>query len=313
MSSALALQNTAIMPVMSTVEAAQRRQAIVEFTKAIMVKGTDYGIIPGTGNKPTLLKPGAEKLTTLFGLSPRFELVNVTEDWTGDNHANEPFFNYQYRCSLYRGDLLVGQGEGSCNSWEKKYRYRGIVEWEATEDDKERAIDVVQIKKRNGGTFNKYIVPNPNPADVVNTLQKMAQKRALVAATLIAVNASEFFTQDVEDMDFGVIEGVIVEETTTTSPPPQKQPNGDSRGTTSPPEQAKRNPRNKPVEKDWRSTALAARKFNTFYTAAYQVVRDSYNDPEHVKAALEQAPDFEYDPANNAEYIEYLEKRKEAS
>jgi hypothetical protein len=36
---------------------------------------------------------------------------------------------------------------------------------------------------------------------VVNTIQKMAQKRALVAATLIATSASEFFTQDVEDAD----------------------------------------------------------------------------------------------------------------
>ena len=36
---------------------------------------------------------------------------------------------------------------------------------------------------------------------MVNTIQKMAQKRALVAATLIATSASEFFTQDVEDGD----------------------------------------------------------------------------------------------------------------
>jgi hypothetical protein len=46
-----------------------------------------------------------------------------------------------------------------------------------------------------------YRVPNEDMADVVNTLQKMAYKRALVAATLLAINASEFFTQDVEDMD----------------------------------------------------------------------------------------------------------------
>jgi hypothetical protein len=46
-----------------------------------------------------------------------------------------------------------------------------------------------------------YRVPNPDVADVVNTIQKMAQKRALVAATLIATSASEFFTQDVEDAD----------------------------------------------------------------------------------------------------------------
>jgi hypothetical protein len=42
-------------------------------------------------------------------------------------------------------------------------------------------------------------VPNEDIASQVNTINKMAQKRALVAATLIAVNASEFFTQDLED------------------------------------------------------------------------------------------------------------------
>ena len=46
-----------------------------------------------------------------------------------------------------------------------------------------------------------YRIPNPDGADVVNTIQKMAQKRALVAATLIATSASEFFTPDVEDAD----------------------------------------------------------------------------------------------------------------
>jgi hypothetical protein len=46
-------------------------------------------------------------------------------------------------------------------------------------------------------------VPNPDIADQVNTIQKMAQKRALVGVCLLAVNASEFFTQDVEDMMIG--------------------------------------------------------------------------------------------------------------
>jgi hypothetical protein len=41
---------------------------------------------------------------------------------------------------------------------------------------------------------------NPDIADQVNTIQKMSQKRSLVGAVLLAVNASEFFTQDVEDM-----------------------------------------------------------------------------------------------------------------
>ena len=44
-----------------------------------------------------------------------------------------------------------------------------------------------------------YRVSNEDIPDLINTIQKMAQKRALVAATLIATSASEFFTQDVED------------------------------------------------------------------------------------------------------------------
>ena len=42
-------------------------------------------------------------------------------------------------------------------------------------------------------------VLNENIADQVNTIQKMAQKRSLIAATLLAVNGSEFFTQDGEE------------------------------------------------------------------------------------------------------------------
>ena len=63
-------------------------------------------------------------------------------------------------------------------------------------------------------------VPNPDVADLVNTIDKMAQKRALIAATLIAVNASEFFTQDVEDM---VVDAAytVVEQATRVATPAQ--------------------------------------------------------------------------------------------
>src|ERR1019366_4062338 len=42
-------------------------------------------------------------------------------------------------------------------------------------------------------------VPNPDIADLVNTLEKMADKRALVAATLLATGCSDIFTPDLED------------------------------------------------------------------------------------------------------------------
>lgn len=49
-----------------------------------------------------------------------------------------------------------------------------------------------------GGTL--YRIPNADPFSIVNTLDKMAAKRALIAAVLVATNASAFFTQDIEDM-----------------------------------------------------------------------------------------------------------------
>lgn len=218
-SQALMVQdNSAVaMPLMSIEQAMVRRQAIIDFTSALMKEGQDFGKIPGT-QKNTLLKPGAEKLTTFFGLSPHFTIVDSVTDWMGDDHGGEPFFHFTYRCTLKRGDLTAGEGDGSCNSWEKKYRYRkgGRVCPHCGADTiiKGRAEYgggwLCFAKK--GGCGAKWLdgaqeiegqqvgqVKNDNPADLVNTLQKMAQKRALVAATLIAVNASEFFTQDVED------------------------------------------------------------------------------------------------------------------
>ena len=190
-------ENYAIMPVLDLQLAATRRQAVVDFAGRMMRAGTDYGKIPGTGDKPTLLKPGAEKLASLFGLSPHFEILDREMDWTGKDHGGEPFFYVQYRCTLTRGDLVAGQGVGSCNSWERKYRYRTVYPNKATPEEKE--IGRLETRSGRNGTYQVYVVKNPDPADVVNTIDKMAQKRALVAAVLIAVNASELFTQDIED------------------------------------------------------------------------------------------------------------------
>ena len=194
----------AIMPVMAIAEAKYRRQMIVDFTRDIMIDGKDFGTIPGAGDKKTLFKAGAEKLTTLFGLSPYFEVVESVTDWTGGTHNGEPFFYFHYRCLLKRGDAVVGTGEGSCNGWEKKYRYRTVYENKATDQQKSNAV-AIEVGKGKFGAYRRFVLLNENPADLVNTIKKMAQKRALVAATLIAVNASEFFTQDLEDMDFGVV------------------------------------------------------------------------------------------------------------
>lgn len=67
-----------------------------------------------------------------------------------------------------------------------------------------------------GGT--EYRIPNIDVFDLVNTIDKMGQKRSLIAATLIATNASEYFNQDLEDFDptvFGIKTPIITVETNT--------------------------------------------------------------------------------------------------
>ena len=243
-------ENT-FMPAMSIDVALARRAEMVEFTRRIMVRDQDFGEIPGA-HKPALLKPGAEKLCSFFGLDPEFTPLVEEIDWTGAWHEGEALCYVRYRCRLSRDGRILGVGEGSCNSWESRYRYR----WVPVEQIPD-SLDRSRILKREGhrticefefaidrsettGVYGKpaeywqklkktiaagtarrierdsrqgklpawefdsdttlYRVPNPDVADLINTIQKMAQKRALVAATLIATNASEFFTQDVEDI-----------------------------------------------------------------------------------------------------------------
>ena len=250
----LSAKDRMYLPAMSLEVALARRSAIVEFTRRILVKDQDFGEIPGT-SKPTLLKPGAEKLCNFFGLEPEFTPMVEDIDWTGAQHGGEVFCYARYRCRLLREGRVIGVGEGSCNSWEAKYRYRWVAQEQIPEHlDRTRLLqrgvhrtlcefDFAVERGETGGTYGKpaehwqrfrdairsgsarsvekltrrgtavaweidvdtalYRIPHPDGADVVNTIQKMAQKRALVAATLIATSASEFFTQDVEDADPG--------------------------------------------------------------------------------------------------------------
>ena len=258
-----------IAPVVDIQEALARYNSFKEFVSKVLEKGRDYGEIPGT-SKPTLLKPGAEKLGAFFGLRPIFALQDSVNDWTGKDHNGEPFFFREYKCQLFRNGELVGEGVGSCNSWEKKYRYRWVDKSEVPENlDKSAlqykdagvsefafAVDKAETtgkygkpaeywrnftdaiangtarsitrKTSSGKTLDAweiggrlYAVPNRDVADQVNTIDKMAQKRALVAAILIATNASDYFTQDMEDFSDG---GVDIIEAEFTEPVPQSKP-----------------------------------------------------------------------------------------
>ncbi|MFL0365344.1 hypothetical protein ACH0BF_20260 [Pseudobacillus sp. 179-B 2D1 NHS] len=74
----------------------------------------DYGIIPGT-SKPTLLKPGAEKIQMLFGVTSEYEVVERIQDY------DKGFFAFTVCCRIYKNDMKITEGVGHCNTREKKY------------------------------------------------------------------------------------------------------------------------------------------------------------------------------------------------
>lgn len=178
---------------------------------AVMKKDEHYGIIPGTP-KPTLLKPGAEKLCLTFRLDPQYESQE-----TIDGHH----LTVKSKCVLYHipSGMRLGSGEGSCSTKESKYAYRESRRLcphcgkDAIIKGKEEYGGGWLCFGKKGGCGAKFKaddavittqvigrVPNEDIADQYNTILKMSNKRSLIAAVLNVTAASDIFTQDLEDL-----------------------------------------------------------------------------------------------------------------
>jgi hypothetical protein len=159
-------------------EIVARTKKILEIKEKVMRENVHYGVIPGC-RKPSLWKPGAEILCQGFRLAPEFVTTSSQdynhtikwEKWDYDQRERvdgltKGYFEYDTQCTLVHiptGEVWAKAVSGTCNNFEAKYR-------------------------------------SLNPYDVKNTLEKMSEKRALVAAVLIGVGASDIFTQDLEDL-----------------------------------------------------------------------------------------------------------------
>jgi hypothetical protein len=166
-----------LRPVAAPEEVLAAQTATRELVAKALESGRDYGVIPGTGNKPTLLKPGAERINAAFGVAPRYEILEREVDHDREVHwekntrkgrqsgTSNGLYRYVIGCELVHREsgVVIGHGIASASTMESRYVDR--------------------------------------PRDLENTVLKMAEKRAFVAATLNAFGLSDQFTQDVEDMD----------------------------------------------------------------------------------------------------------------
>jgi hypothetical protein len=168
----------------------KRFQAMV---KRLLTPNVDYGVIPGT-KKPTLLKPGAEKIIKLMQLSDSYQILSAQEDF------QKPFFAYTVKCQLksYSSGKLMSEGLGSCNSMESKYRYRWVFDNQLPAGFDRETAHTKTVGR--GKVYVMYRIDNDDICSQVNTILKMAEKRAKVDAALSAGRLSELFTQDIEDM-----------------------------------------------------------------------------------------------------------------
>lgn len=135
-------------------EAGRRVRMLLEFVRDHMTEGEDYGTIPGTSGKPTLFKPGAEKLNAIFGLAPIVEITNRVEDW------DKGFVAYEVKVTLLnkRTSNVEAEGVGNCNSRERKYKNQDAANVANTilKMAKKRAlIDATLSATRASGLFTQ--------------------------------------------------------------------------------------------------------------------------------------------------------------
>src|SRR5512147_1066355 len=211
---AVALREADAMPVWNPKQVVAQVNLIQQVMRDVMHKDEHYGTIPGT-NKPTLLKPGAEKLCLTFRLAPTYDTL---ERDLGGGHRE-----YRITCHLtsIQTGVLIGDGLGICSTMESKYRYRhsepedtGVPVpgkyWEARKANEIAKMQEIiggkdfMVKKNEAGqwTIHKKSaakVENADIADTYNTVLKMAKKRAMVDAAITATGASDIFTQDLEE------------------------------------------------------------------------------------------------------------------
>lgn len=197
---ALTVRDTSARMLAAPEESFRRMQELQAFVQRCMVPGVDWEKYSWTP-KPILLKPGAEKLAEIYGLAPTFEIEKAKERWS----ATPPLFYYRVRCKLFRKgregeQVLVAECIGSCNSWESKYRDRWVFESDIPPDVDRSRLERKEFTSKAGKTFFKYKLANPDFADIVNTVLKMAQKRSFTGAVIIATRSGGVFGQDLDTL-----------------------------------------------------------------------------------------------------------------
>lgn len=212
-----------VRPNLTVKELVADKNLILSTIKEVMEKDMDFGVIPGCA-KPSLWKPGAEKLAMMFRLAGKpTEVVDL-------GNSDEVRYRVVMEFSHSPTGTVVSYGVGEASTNEEKYKWRKascMEEFEETTEDRRRKKWVpiyrnkqkVWNKEKNQYEMEQLLQVRTNPADLANTILKMADKRAYISGILKATAASSTFTQDLEDLSKEVAEAVAHAETPPVDAP----------------------------------------------------------------------------------------------
>ena len=165
-------------------------QLIQQVMAESMIRDVHYGIIPGT-QRPTLYKAGANLLLTTFRIS-------VLPDVHDLSTADEIRYRVHAQGVHIGSGHVIGIGIGECSTTEEKYRWRDAVCQEEFDQTPENRRRTKFARGQNRSHYTRIQVRTV-PADLANTVLKMAKKRAETDLCLTALACSDVFAQDLED------------------------------------------------------------------------------------------------------------------
>jgi len=141
-------------------------QLCEQLVSEVLEKDIDWGTIPGVP-QPFLWDSGAAKIMAAFNCYPEYKVIDAT--------IRAPHIRYTVTAQLInrQSHEVIATGIGAASTKEIKHRYRWV------EDPEKEGISRKGLKQRKDG---KYRIPNPETEDLLNTICKMAAKRADVDA-----------------------------------------------------------------------------------------------------------------------------------
>lgn len=201
-----------VRDMMSVEQMKEQVQIIQQMYASVMKRGVHYDAIPGTGKwvknqktgkteyvegKPVLLKAGAEKINFAcrIGSDPI-----ITREFDGfDTH-----FHIMARMFSINSGRTLGYGVGEGSTKESKWAWRKAVcheEYEATPETKRRIHWQKKYKDnyKEKDEFEAVEQVRQNPADIINTVLKMAVKRAEVDGCKKSTACSDVFDVDIDE------------------------------------------------------------------------------------------------------------------